>query len=300
MIQSRQVEAFRAVMLSGSMTGAAERIGVTQPAVSRLIRDLEREAGMPLFRRLGNQVVPTPQAHVLLEEVERSFVGLQRIADFVGELRSGPSGRLRVATLPAMAAFLPRFVARFSRDRPRLHVVVDSLPSSTVREQVAEGVFDLGVCAAPFRFAGLASTPLDDDAVAVMPAGHALAGQAAVAAGDLRGCDVILLDKFAEGRHPLELALQAVRLGRVFRTPLSTVACAMAAEGAGVAIVDPFAASEFVGRGVALRRFSPATAVGAAVIRSSARRLLPVAQEFHDAFVAHARSYTREAAYLRP
>ena len=62
MIQARQIEAFRAVMLTRSMTGAAEMIGVTQPAVSRLVRDLEAELGLSLFERRGNKLVPVALA----------------------------------------------------------------------------------------------------------------------------------------------------------------------------------------------------------------------------------------------
>lgn len=300
MIQSRQVEAFRAVMLTGSMTAAAERMNITQPAVSRLIRDLEHEIGLVLFRRRGNQVSPTPQAHALLDEVERSYVGLQRIADYARDMKQGPASLIRIAVLPAMAAFLPRFVARFCSDRPGLHIVLDSFHSALVREHVADGVFDLGVCAAPFSYPGLISTPLEGDAVAVIPAGHRLATNAVIRPGDLAGEDMILIDKFVEGRHPFELALQSIGLGRIFRTPLCTVACAMVAEGAAVTLVDPFSASEFVGRGVVMRSVTPAVLIGVAVIRSSTRRMPPALAEFHDAFVAHAQAFTRNAAYLVP
>ena len=81
-ISSRQIEAFRAVMLTGSITSASEALFVTQPAVSRLIRSLEESTGLTLFERRGNHVVPTAEATALLEEVERSFVGLARIGAF--------------------------------------------------------------------------------------------------------------------------------------------------------------------------------------------------------------------------
>ena len=117
MIQNRQIEAFRAVMLTGAMTTAAEMIQVSQPAVSRLVRDLEHELGLTLFRRRGNLVVPTPEATALMTEVERSFVGLAQISAFADDLRRGRTGSLRVAALPTMAAgFAPRFIAEFCRN----------------------------------------------------------------------------------------------------------------------------------------------------------------------------------------
>src|SRR3569833_4459823 len=78
-INSRQVEAFRAMMLTGSVTEAAKLMKVTQPAVSRLLRDLQALLKMELFERRGTGLVPTAAALALYTEVERSFVGLERI-----------------------------------------------------------------------------------------------------------------------------------------------------------------------------------------------------------------------------
>src|SRR5689334_87297 len=109
-INFRQIEAFRAVMLSGSVTAAAGMIGVTQPAVSRLVRDLQGILKMPLFEKRGTGLVPTAAATALYTEVERSFVGLDRITDAAEEIRTRRAGMLRVAALPALAnGFMPRF-----------------------------------------------------------------------------------------------------------------------------------------------------------------------------------------------
>ena len=299
MIQSRQIEAFRAVMMTGAMTAAAQVIHVTQPAVSRLIRDLEAELGFALFDRRGNLVEPTVRARALLEEVERSFVGLQRIRDYADDLREGRGVSLRIGGLPAMATFLPRFVARFARDRPNLRVYLDSLHSGGVREQVSSGQLDIGITAAPFKTPGLTMALLEDKAVVAIPSGHSLAAKARIGVSDLEGEDLVLLSKFSENtRHPVELALQAIRRGRVMDTPLSITACALASEGAGIAIVDPFGASDFVGRGLVLRPFEPATAVGVAVIHSSERALSAIAHEFRAAFLAHAQEFLSRADYL--
>ena len=300
MIQSRQVEAFRAVMLTGAMTAAAEMIHVTQPAVSRLIRDLEAECGFRLFERSGNTLAPTGQARSLLMEVERSFIGLRRIQEYARDLRDGRGGTLRVAALPAMSGFLPRFVAKFSRERPRLDILVDCLPSPTIREHVASGQLDIGVVAAPFRGAGLTPTVLEDNAVVALPERHRLAGKRFVAISDLGGEDMILLTKFMEGRrHPVELALQGMKLGKVIATPASELACVLVSESAGVAIVDPFSASEFVGRGIVLRPLKPASVIGTAVVRARGRAPSIAAEEFHAAFVAHAREFLQQAEFLR-
>jgi DNA-binding transcriptional LysR family regulator len=299
MIRSRQIEAFRAVMLTGTMTGAAEAIHVTQPAVSRLIRDLEAETGLSLFERRGNAVMPTGQAHALLEEVERSFIGLRQIGAFAEDLRMGRSGSLRVAALPAMAAgFMPRFVAEFSRRRPDVKILVEGQPSPTIRDGVVAGLFDIGVTSFPFRRDLLAVDSLRDNAVVAIPSGHKLAQRRAVRAEDLNGESLILLTKFRLGHHPVEVALQSVRGKTMIETSLSTIACTLVSEGIGVAIVDPFSGSEFVGKGLTLRAFEPVLHIGSAVVHSMDRALSPVAEEFREAFLAHVRQFLGEARYL--
>jgi len=315
MIQSRQIEAFRAVMLTGAMTAAAETIHVTQPAVSRLIRDLEAELGLALFQRRGNRVVPTAEAHALLVEVERSFVGLRQINAFAGDIRSGRGGTLRIAVLPAMAAgFAPRFIADFCRGRPNLKVSIYGLPSPTIRDRVTGGDLDLGIAGfpvgpargyswsptdAPLRFqrGSLTIIPFDDEAVLALPIDHRLAGQRVVRAEDLTDENLILLNK--DVRHPINIALQSVRHRQVIDTELSTIACALVSEGTGVAIVDPFSAAEFVGRGLVLRPLEPTFTVGTAIVHSADRTLSLIAQEFLTAFLDHTRQFLARADYLR-
>src|SRR5262245_10941276 len=98
-LNPRQIEAFRALMLTGSATSAARMIYVTQPAVSRLVRDPQQTLGLKLFERRGTRLMPTSEALSLYAEVERSFVGLDRIQQAADELRTRRAGVLRIAAL---------------------------------------------------------------------------------------------------------------------------------------------------------------------------------------------------------
>jgi len=152
MLNPRQLEAFRAVMLTGGMTPAAELIGVTQPAVSRLIRDLQRSLRLTLFKKRGARLLPTGEAHSLYREVERSFVGLDRIAQSALELRERRAGTLRIAALPALASgFLPRFAGAFLAARPKLDLALFGLTSSSVLDWVISGQCDVGIAEIPIE-----------------------------------------------------------------------------------------------------------------------------------------------------
>jgi DNA-binding transcriptional LysR family regulator len=295
MIQSRQIEAFRAVMHTGAMTAAAEIIHVTQPAVSRLIRDLEAELGFALFDRRGNLVSPTSHARALLTEVERSFIGLGQIRAFAENLRTGQGGSVRVAALPAVAAgFLPRFAAKFSQHRPNLKISIDGLPSPAIRDKAVTGQLDIGITAFPFHNASLVITPLGDRAVVAMPNGHRLAGLKVIRATDLRDEQLILLTRFTARGHPVDVALQSTSKRSPIETPLATMACFLVAEGLGIAIVDPFSASEFLDKGLSLRPFEHSWVLGSAIVHSSERVLSVAASEFKTMFLDQAARFLAE------
>jgi DNA-binding transcriptional LysR family regulator len=98
-LNPRQIEAFRALMLTSSTVRAAQLMNVTQPAVSRLVRELQEALALTLFERVGNRLVPTHDARALYAEVERSFVGLDRIAQAARELATRHAGTLKIAAL---------------------------------------------------------------------------------------------------------------------------------------------------------------------------------------------------------
>ena len=92
MIKQRQIEAFRAVMTAGGVSAAAAFLNVSQPAVSRLIRDLEAQIGVALFeRRSGGRLQPTRDALILFREVERYFISLDQITQTAAGLRDEAS-----------------------------------------------------------------------------------------------------------------------------------------------------------------------------------------------------------------
>src|SRR6201994_5130615 len=175
-INSRQVEAFRATMLTGSVTEAAALMKVTQPAVSRLLRDTQALLKMELFERRGSGLVPTAAATALYMEVERSFVGLDRITAAAEEIRGRRTGTLRIAAMPALSnGYLPRLAGRFLMERPNLNLSFVGVISPIVIDWVLNNQCDIGFAEVPIAHAGLPSQKLPAPArVAVLPTGHRL------------------------------------------------------------------------------------------------------------------------------
>ena len=290
MLNPRQIEAFRAVMLTGGVTAAGELIGVTQPAVSRLIHDLQRSLGLTLFERRGARLLPTNEAHSLYREVERSFVGLERIAQAAVELRERRAGTLRIASLAALAGgYLPRFVGGFLARRPHLDLALFGLTSPLVLDWVASGQCDIGFVQTPVEHPGIRLERLAPAAaVAVVPQGHRLAAKSSLSPRDFEGEAFISLGPSTLLRYRIDEAFAEAEVRRQLRveTPLSMIACALVASGVGLAIVDPFTAEDFAARGVAVRPFAPRIDVEIGAIYATQIALSALARELVDEFSA--------------
>jgi DNA-binding transcriptional LysR family regulator len=260
-LNPRQIEAFRAVVSTGGVTSAARALNMSQPAVTRLIRDFQHAVGLTLFVRQGVRLIPTENGTALYREVERQYVGLEQIAKTAHDLRERRIGSLRIAALPAFAAgILPRFVAKFLAGRPGLDISLYGSISSQVVEWVASGYCDVGFAEGPVVHAGIDVGRLPAaPAVAVMPAGHRLAAKSAIRPPDLAGEPFVSVGQSSQFRFRIESILAAEGVAVVTRveTPLSMIACALVAAGTGVAIVDPYTAHEFRTHGIVVRPFLP-------------------------------------------
>jgi len=145
----RQIEAFRAAMEFGSATAAGEVLHVTQPAVSRLLSDLEANVGFQLFERRARGLVPTQDAHVLYEEVKRSFVGLDRISQVATGIREKATGTVRVIALSKYAeGFVASIIGQFLKDNPGIMVELESSGTAGVVEGIASQTYDVGIASA--------------------------------------------------------------------------------------------------------------------------------------------------------
>lgn len=286
MLNPRQIEAFRTVIVTGGVTAAAQALHISQPAVTRLIHDLQYALGLKLFVKRGTRLVPTNEALSLYREVERQFVGLERIESAAKSLREGQSGRLRIAALPTFnVGFLPRIVGRFMQDRPGLEAAVYGSISSQVVDWVASGFCDVGFAQGPLDFPNidvefLAPVP----GVAVLPEGHRLAEKSVLGPEDFIDEAFVSLEQTTQLRYRVDAIFSAARVTRQTRveTPLSMIACGLVAAGAGVTIVDPFTASEYSGRGIVVRPFRPALLYDVGVVWATGRFRSALARDFVD------------------
>lgn len=300
MLNPRQIEAFRTVIVTGGITAAAQALNVTQPAVTRLIQDLQYALGLPLFVKRGARLVPTNEALSLYREVERQFVGLERIENAARNLREGRAGSLRVAALPAFnVGFLPRIVGGYLAQKPGLEIALYGSISSQVVDWVTSGFCELGFAQMPLDFPGIDIEMLPSiPQVAILPTGHRLTEKAELVPEDFAGEPFVSLEQSTQLRYRIDALFSAHGVTRSTRveTPLSMIACGLVAAGAGVAVVDPFTAEEYRGRGIEIRPLRPRVVFDMAIIWGAGRFRSAVALDFAE----RVRSTVRDFAEAVP
>jgi len=216
-MDTKQLQAFCEVVERKSFSQAAERLGVTQPAVSLQVRSLEKRLGMQLLDRSGRRVEPT-------EAGLRLYRGAQRLLaleeEIVGELAEDATGELAgtfeigASTGPG-GVVLSQLLCRFAELHPELHVALSVFDTQTVVERVAERTLELGVVGAAPRYRGVEYEPFFHDTVVLAcPPGHAFAGRS-VSLEELRGERLIVMQDGAGVRRMIEDELQ--RAGQKLR-----------------------------------------------------------------------------------
>ncbi len=249
-------------MLTGSMTGGGRFLSISQPAVTRLIRELEEDLKLELFAREGSHILPTPQARALFKEVERHFAGTEKIREAAYAIRDFKCSRIKVAAnLSISLTCLPAAVARFKRLYPQSVISVRSGVSAEIIDLVSSGSVDIGFAAVQPGRRDVGTVPLEAAQwYCMIPSGHPLASLSQVAPKDLHGVDFLSVGPSSMSRHALDAILQAAgALPRVqLEAQYSVTAASFVCQGLGVALVDPLAASHFQSPQVVLKPFAPA------------------------------------------
>lgn len=253
----RQLALFRAIMLHGNLSRAAEDVGTSQPTLSRELARLEQVLGFDLFDRVRGRLRPTARALALLQEVERSFIGLDQIARRAQELRTLSTGRLRLACLPALAhALVPKALVQFTKLLPQASVSVVPLESPWLEQALSEQRFDLGLGETIEAPTGVALHPLmQAREVAVLPRGHRLCAKTVLSARDFAGEHFVSLAEGDPYRQAIDdlFAHAGVERATLLETASAVAVCALVAQGLGVAIVNPLTAAAMAGPDLVVR-----------------------------------------------
>ena len=240
----RQMEVYRAVMLTGSINGAAKLLFASQPAVSRIIAHTEQTLGLALFNRVKGKLVPTPEGEALFREVDEFYQHALKVDEFARNLALGGSGTLRIASSPCLSrGVMPAVISAFLQRYPKIKLDYRTTLLNDMAQEVLSNRVDMAISVLPLEHPHLVAEPFTEGRmVCIVPRGHPL----------IKGEPVTMADIAA---YPLIAHHPGIAFGQLvsaaFRKPdvpfdtridihQTEVACALVRAGAGVALVDSF------------------------------------------------------------
>ncbi|MEX0285272.1 MAG: LysR family transcriptional regulator [Paracoccaceae bacterium] len=282
-LRFRQLQAFHATVETGTVTGAAALLGISQPGVSNLLAQLEQHTRFKLFVRSRGRLLPTPEADVLFHEVDMVVRGLDHVSQAVQDLQNKQAGQLQVATQHSISfGFMPRLIAEFARDRPDLSISFQSQYSVKIQEWVRAGLFEIGVCELPLIHDGLDARVFHVETLLALPEDSELAQHDVLTPELLEGEPFLVMGpehmthrRTREAFHTAGVPWNTRVHSHLFKNLLGFVK-----EGMGVAILDPFALDFDFEGGFITRPFRPRIMIDMAVITTKVQPLSAVGLAF--------------------
>lgn len=295
----RPLEVFLAVMSCGSITGAARMVGCSQPAATRLVRDLEAAVGFQLFHRNGPRISATERGMRFHEEASRIVSGMHQIRSRANAIRDGVDPSLDIAATPTMAGGLVgATLARISMDLP---IIVDTQSVNTERvvRSVVTRTADIGLSAFPLDYAGLdMHVVCESECVAVVAADGRFAKHDVLELEVLKSERLATVANAYRLRHAIDEALSAANVAPVaeYSTNSSLNAVMAARSGLGVSIVDPVTAFGIPVVGTRVVPLATRIPYTWGLFTTSGRIVTPLIAEFISAFESACRDIVPNCA----
>lgn len=231
-------EAFLLSVELGSITRAAENLGVTQSAVSHMISSLEAELGFALLRRGRGGAVPTAEGQSVTPAIRGILTARERLDQMASAIRGLDSGTVRIGTFTSVGVhWLPGIIAEFQADYPSAELKLMSGDYHDVEQWLADGSADIGFVPLPTRLGGEVVPLRADRLLAVIPANHPLADAAAFPVAELERESFIGLLETSDRDARGALAAAGVSPHIKYKTKDDYAVIAMIERGLGVSIM---------------------------------------------------------------
>ena len=298
MIRHRQVEAFAAIVRTGSTVAAARSLNTSQPTVSRLLAQLRDQVGFALFNNQSGKLTLTHEGKQFFRDVEQFLMTTEELERRAWQIRNYGNSTLRLVTIPSVNLHLvPDALAAPRAEIENLSFGLVQAEHHETKTVVASGKADFGICndivpSDNFHVFG----SVDLACMLAVPEGHPLAEKASASAADLVGQSFISLgDNLADYVTDPE-AGRIIRESAQNFASFSAPVIALVEAGNGIGIVDPISAGHYAGERVVFLPFEPKVGFPVNIVYKEDTRLSGVAEKLCDGIL---QSLQRLEAKLR-
>lgn len=243
----RHIEVFHAIMQAGTISGAAQLLHISQPAVTKVLQHAELQLGMPLFDRLKGKLYPTPEAQRLFVEIDKLNRDLVTIRRLAANLRSGVSEQVKLVATPTLgASVIPAAMTHWAKAFPASRCILSTNHTREIVNALLLGEADLALSLQDPRHPGikaevLAAGPM----MALCPLGSPeAAGEGPLPIEQIRSELIAMAEDDPLGGVVMS-AFEAQGLAVASRITVQTyqLARALVEAGVGMTVVDPFTAA---------------------------------------------------------
>ena len=254
------MEVLHAVMATGNLTKAAQKLGISQPAVSRMVRHMEDRLGFALFLRENGRLFPTSESTALHQEIKYVFANVQDVQRLSNALRKGAGRIIKVGVVPSLAGFLTEPIRDGLSAHPDIKLVVKIMEPRLIERYLIDASYHLGLVYSIEREQAFSAVEFGKTGyVCIMRKDHRLARRKVIRPKDLRGINLISASDMTPAGEMLNAYFQSAGVERkvVVQHNFSSQACALVEAGVGVALTDPFAIGQAPADALVFRRFDP-------------------------------------------
>ncbi len=286
----RQLQTFREIMRSGTVSAASRVLGRTQPSVSTMLANLETELGFELFERRKGRLIPKPEAYFFVEETEAILDRVNRSAQTMREIGDLDRGRLKIASLPGASLFLlPQIVADFVKERPQVEASIMTRSSVKIHEWIASQQYDIGLAEIPMQRNALNIQPINLECVCALRQDDPLAAKPFLTPDDLDNAPMAALypEHFTHRDAKRSFEKAGKRFNIRFEMSIFIPAMTLIEHGVAYSLVDQISAASYYhyrGRDALLtfRPFRPKLPFDIAILTPAHRPLSRLATAFCD------------------
>lgn len=244
MLTLRQIEVIRAVMVTGTVGGAARLLNVSSPGISRVMKHAETQLGLKLFSRKGGRYSPTREASDIFSQINGVYDKVEDLQYVVARLKRGADAELRIGSVPSIAnVMVPRAIADVRRAFPDLKIDFDVLKIEEAIDYLLLGKGEAAAMSYRLDHPMVQFEPLAEAHLkCIVPEHHPLAGRGRVSAAELARYPLIGIDpNDPYGRIMAGLfARHSIAYDVTIRARFGSTVCALVTNGLGIAVIDDF------------------------------------------------------------
>ena len=284
MINIKKLIAFRAVLESNSITGAADKIGLTQSGVSRLITSLEQELDFPLFNRIKGRIQITSRGENFYKEIEPLLSGMDQIPTLARQVKQYQYSRLRIITLNSLAhSLIPLGLNKFCKKHPHANISITIKSRNELIHWEGGEHFDVALVSLPFEQRVFKKKKfISFSAVVAISKDDPLSSEKFIKIKDLKNKNLISLDPTGIFQTSIKKKFQEHNIEPIIKIQTTSMlqSAQLVGNGIGIAIIDPFIGHTITNKEILIKRLEPSINFNYAYIWPEGRELSALAKEF--------------------